>query len=237
MPGSFERLSEAECELVEDFLEKSTGVDEGATEDSFVMGDEVSLASVDEAYHRLMILISNNFDRIALRTMTLDRLEGVIQSKADSIDHPSEEMPTDPTVTRENLNIMLIRDEVIIYFLIAGAMIEQFTIELVLEEVAAEDRQSENHRSRVEQMSEREREDLLHMAGILDDGEKGKVRRAYKIRNDLAHSHDPAIITEMGNVESNIDRTREALDTLHEKIHGIPLDYRLANEIFDGERE
>lgn len=236
MSNSLDNLSGPEQHLLEDFLRKSSDVGERLAEDPIQIGDDVDVATVQESFEQVMSLVSNDTDSITLRVFALDRLEAEIQSKSGSIIEPPEETPPEADITREKLNKLLIRDEVINYFLLSGALIEQFTIELIIEEITSESRQSGNNRSRVEQMSEAEREDLLHMAGVLTDGEKGKIRRAYKIRNTLAHSPDPVSVTEtIKNIESDIERTREAIDTLHEKIHGIPLDYRISNLLVDEE--
>jgi len=231
--NSFDQLSDAEQALVDDFVRKSVNQGERLPEGSVTFDDDLDRKTVQAAFEQIESLISNT-NPLTLRVLTLERLKREIESKYDSVIHPPEEMPADPKITREDLNRLLIKDEVTNYFLLVGGMIEQLSIDLICEKVISEDRQSENQRTRVEQMSQAEREQLLYMTSVIGDGERSEIRRAYNTRNDLAHNVTDRSVTDvLDNVESDIERAYDAVEILHMKLYDIDLNQRFSNLLVD----
>lgn len=237
MTSGFEGLSDAEHHLIDDFVRKSSDSGERRADGPILTDDEVDYATARAAFQQVASLVSKDMDSITTRWLTLHRLEAEIKSKEGAIISPPDDMPEDPDITPEKLNKLLIKDEVMNYMLIAGAMIEQLTIELVMQDVVAEGRRSNSQRNQIERMAQAERVDLLHKTGVLDNGEKSETQRAYGLRNDIAHSPSASSIIEViDNIKADISRTNNVLDMLHEKVYGISLNHRLSDTLLSNKR-
>lgn len=125
------------------------------------------------------------------------------------------------SLTDEEMKKASLWDELVNFYSVAGGLLERFTTELIVEEVVADDRESNSVRSDIEKMPQRKREWLLHISGEIDDGTKSEVRRVYQLRNDLLHGPAQyALLEKMGSIESEVDRAINAIDDLHKLIFG-----------------
>lgn len=77
-------------------------------------------------------------------------------------------------------------------------------------------------------MSQYEREWLLHVTGVITDGEKGKVRRIYDMRSSIVHPSDDKndFLNEI-EMQSDVDRAFDAVNILHKKLYRIALKHRI----------
>lgn len=227
-------LSERERELLKAYTNGShdfpgTTVTGVLTEDS-----ATSEKDRDEVAEDILLLFSESTNPVDLQTYSLLNLRAKIKNKSDRFPSEDKNLPDDATVTPEKLNRLLIKDKIRTFFTLVGSMIERFSIELILEDVVDEDRISESVREDIERKSQSERLWLLYITGVVDEGEKGKIGRAYDIRSSLVHDNVRAsIIDEVDNIESDIERSLNAVDTLHQKLYGISLRMRATNSMMD----
>lgn len=217
---TLDQLSEQEIELLVDYIRKSAegvGYIEGL---SVMLSDRYDRMVVKEAIGEIEAISTENAENLTLQAYMFERLKENIVANLDGIAHPASEPSDEVIITREKLNKLLVADDVVQLFALTGSIIEQLSIELLLAEVVDPDRRSNTVREKVEQnMTQKHREWWLHKTGVLDDGEKGEVRRAYKLRSSLVHNPEGAsLIDEIENVERDIERSTEAINLLHEKL-------------------
>jgi hypothetical protein len=225
-------LSEAEKELIADFFGKlyRSITSSHPVKHLTVFDNDSNVTDIWKNFERIISLVSEDADQIALRMMTLNRIGNEINSRTTFFENDSEQLPPDAVVTPEKLNRLLVMDEIIQFYLLAGGMIEHFTVELVIRDILTDSRKSSSQRSRIQRMSQSEREWLLYVGGTIDSGEKGEIRRAYEIRNSLVHNPSgDTIIEELEHVNSDIERTQDVLELLHEKLYEITINQRFAN--------
>lgn len=229
--GTTNDLSEAEIELIKDFIEWAGKFDRQILERQTVEGnaDEVGL---QEALEFLAPLLSNEITEFDAHAFRLLRLEQEIRG-GPTFEYKNEnEIPPDAAVTPDELNRFLKKNELERFFTIAGQLVEVLTVELVMEEVVSSSRRSRNVRQRLTQKSQHEREWLLHVTGQINDGEKGEIRRVYDLRSSIVHGSEASNdFLKTLNVPSDLKRAKEAINTLHMKTYGIKLSDRLGDLI------
>jgi len=226
-----EDLSPEESELITDFIEWAGGFDRQILDRQTIDGDEDTIG-LAEALGYLMPLISEEAEEFDAQVFRLLQLRSEIQSGPVFEYEKDDELPENPKVTPEELNRFVRKDELEEFFTLAGQMVETLTIDLVLEDVVDSSRRSKSVRERVERMSQHEREWLLHVTGAITDGEKGKIRRVYGMRSSIVHASDGQsdFLNEI-KIPSDVSRALDAVDILHEQLHGIALRHRFADLI------
>jgi hypothetical protein len=229
--SAVDNLSTKEKELLVDFVEWVGEFDRQVLERQTIEGnsEEVNMQEMVEFLAPLVSEDTTESDAQMLRLFRLDR-----QIRANPVfeyEH-EDELPSDAVVTPDELNRFLKKDELEEFFTISSQMIEALSIELVMEEVVAESRESNSVRQKVTRMSQKEREWLLHVTGIISEGQKGEIRRVYDLRSSIVHASDSSgdFLTEV-NIPSDIDRAKSAINSLHEELHGIELKHRFGDLI------
>lgn len=229
--GPIESLSQSEIELIHDFLEWAGEFDRQVLERQTLEGDpkEIGMA---QAMEHLIPVVSEETTEFDAQAFELLRLEQEIRSGPVFEYQNEDELPEDATVTPEGLNNFLKEDELQRFFTISGQMIEVLSVELVMEAVVASSRESSKVRKKVAHKSQYEREWLLHVTGEIPAGEKGEMRRVYDLRSSIVHgSEDDNDFLKEVNIPSDIERSREIINTLHDKAYGIGLSHRLGDLI------
>lgn len=229
--GPMEYLSQSEVELIHDFLEWAGEFDRQILERQTLKGnpEEIGMA---EAMEYLIPVISEETTEFDAQAFELLRLEQEIRSGPVFEYQNEDELPADAAITPEELNNFLKENELERFFTLAGQMIEVLSVELVMEAVVAPSRESNKVRKKVAHKSQYEREWLLHVTGEISDGEKGEMRRVYDLRNSIVHgSEDDNDFLKEVNIPSDIERAKEIVNTLHNKIYGIGLSHRLGDLI------
>lgn len=226
-----EDLSSEESELIIDFVEWAGGFDRQILNRQTIDGDEDAVGPA-EAFEYLAPLISEEADEFDAQVFRLFRLRNEIQSGPSFEYEQEDELPENPKVTPEELRLFTKKDELEEFFTLAGQMVETLTIDLLLEEVVEQSRRSNSVKQRVERMSQHEREWLLYVTGVITDGEKGKIRRVYDMRSSIVHhSDDGSDFLDEVEIPSDVNRALDAVDTLHERLHGIALKHRFGDLI------
>lgn len=218
-------------ELVHDFLGWTGEFDREFQERKTIQGDseEVDIFDVVEYLIPVVSEETTEFDAQAFEFL---RAEQEARSGPIFDYEHEDDLPQDATITPEQLNSFLKRNELERVFTIAGQMIEVLSVQLIMEEVVASSRESSKVRKKVAHKSQYEREWLLHVTGEISDGEKGEIRRVYDLRSSIVHGSETGndFLNEV-NMPSDIDRAKEIVNTLHEKVYGIGLSHRVGNLI------
>ena len=226
-----EDLSPEESELITDFVEWAGEFDRQILNRQTIDGnkDTIGLA---EAFEYLAPLISEEADEFDAQVFRLFRLRSEILSGPVFEYEKDDELPENPKVTPEVLNRFVRKDKLEDFFTLAGQMVETLTIDLVLEDVVEPSRRSKSVREKVERMSQHEREWLLYVTGVITDGEMGKIRRVYGMRSSIVHFSDDEndFLNEI-EIPSDVSRALDAVDILHEQLHGIALRHRFGDLI------
>jgi len=222
-------LSMAEKELLIDFVEWAGEFDRQILDRQTVEGnpDEIGL---QEAFEFLLPIISEEASEFDAKMFRILRLEQEIQSGSVFEYENPDKLPDDAKITPAEINRFLKKDELEEFFTLIGQMIEDLSVELVMTEVVVPSRRSESARRRVAQKSQREREWLLFVSGAISDGEKGEIRRTYNLRSTIVHGSNgnDSFLKEV-NIPTDITRAKNALNTLHEELHGIELHHRFGD--------
>lgn len=101
---------------------------------------------------------------------------------------------------------------------------------MVIKEVVIEPRESKSVRRTIERKSQYEREWLLHITGVIDDGQKGEIRHIYDMRSSIVHDSENDFLKEV-NIPDDIDRGMKAINILHRELYGIDLKHRVGDLI------
>lgn len=226
-----EDLTPEESELIVDFVEWAGKFDRQILDRQTIEGNEDTIG-MSEAFEYLVPLISEEADEFDAQIFRLFRLRSEIQSGPVFEYAKEDKLPENPKVTPEELNRFVRKDELEEFFTLAGQMVETLTIDLFLEDVVESSRKSNSVRKRVERMSQHEREWLLYVTGVITDGEMGKTRRVYDMRSSIVHNSDGenGFLDEV-KIPSDVNRALDAIDTLHERLHGIALKHRFGDLI------
>lgn len=193
-----EDLSPKERELIIDFAEWAGEFDREILERQNIetIGNRDTIG-IEEVFEFLVPRISEDATEFDAWIFRLSRLRSEIQSLPVFEYEHEDELPSDSVVTPEELNAIVVKEELEDFFILVGQMIEALTIELVMESVVDPSRESKSVRKRVERKSQRDREWLLYITGVIDDGEKGEIRRAYNLRSSLVHDSDNAYLEDI----------------------------------------
>jgi len=85
--------------------------------------------------------------------------------------------------------------------------------------VIDENRVSNSVEERVERLPQTEREWWLFSTGVIDAGEKGKIREAYRLRNNIAHMKDSSgNLYSKSDVMTAVEDAEEAINILHTSV-------------------
>ena len=222
-----EDLSPEESALIVDFVEWAGEFDRQILERQTIEGDQDAIG-IEDAFEFLMPHISEDATEFDAQMLRVSRLQTEIKSGPDFEYEYQNELPPDSVVTPEGLNAFLKREELREFFSITGQMIESLSVELVMEKVVDQSKKSKSVRRRVERKSQEEREWLLHITGILSDGEKGEIRRTYDMRSSLVHDSENVFVNDV-EIPNDVDRGLNAVNILHEKLYDIELKHRLGD--------
>jgi hypothetical protein len=226
-----EDLSPEESELLIDFIEWLGNFDRQVLEKQTIEGDNNEVG-LEDAIEYLAPYVSQDASEFDSQLFRLFRLKNEISEGPIFEYEYEDDLPPDAVVTPGELNRFLIKDELEEFFTLAGQMAEMLTVRLLISEVVDDSRESESVRRRVENKSQREREWLLYVTGTISNGQKSEVRRLYKLRSSIVHNSDSSEdFLEIVNVPSDIDRTINAINELHEELHGIELKHRFGDLI------
>lgn len=226
-----EDLSQEESELIVDFVEWAGEFDRQILDRQTIDGDKDTIG-LAVAFEYLAPLVSEEADEFDAQVFRLFRLRTEIQSGPVFEYEKEDELPENPKVTPGELNRFVRKDELEEFFTLTGQMVENLTIDLFLEDVVESSRRSNSVRQRVERMSQHEREWLLYVTGVITDGEMGQIRRAYDMRSSIVHhSDDENDFLDEVEIPSDVSRALDAVDTLHERLHGIAMKHRFGDLI------
>ncbi|WP_134669536.1 hypothetical protein [Halorussus marinus] len=224
-------LSDAEIELVTDFVEWAGEFDRQILERKTVGSDSDEIG-LQEAFEYLVPIISDDASEFDAQLFRLFRMEQKVRSTPTFEYKNEDELPKDAKITPEELSRFLKKDELEEFFTLAGQMVETLSIELVMQEVVTSSRRSKSVRKRVTQKSQREREWLLFVTGVISEGVKSEIRRVYGLRSSIVHnSEDAKNFLQEVNVPSDINRAKKTINTLHDELHGIELKHRFSDLI------
>ena len=222
-----EDISPEESAMIVDFVEWAGEFDRQILERKTIEGDQ-DIIGIEEAFEFLMPHVSEEATEFDAKMIKLSRLQNEIKAGPVFEYEYEDELPSDSVVSAEGLNAFLKREELREFFSITGQMIESLSIELVMEEVVDESKKSKSVRRRVERKSQEQREWLLHITGVISDGEKGEIRRTYDMRSSLVHDSEDMFVNDV-DIPNDVDRGVKAVNILHENLHGIELKHRFGD--------
>jgi hypothetical protein len=222
-------LSPAESELLVDFVEWVGEFDRQMLDKQSIEADSDKIG-IQEAFEFLAPFVSKDTSEFDVQMFRFFRLEQQTRSGKEFEYEHEEKLPNDAAITPEELNRFLNKDELEELFILSSQMIETLTIELVMEKVVDESRKSKSVRQKIERKSQREREWLLHVTGVISDGEKGEIRRIYELRSSIVHASENStdFLKEI-NTPSDIDRAKSAINSLHEKVYDTKMKHRFGD--------
>lgn len=224
-------LSETELELLRDYLSNTheghrdsvarvLTTEEMGTENPFGAG-------LPDVLHYIEDSITTT-DREVLRLDDMRR--SLKQSAASPL--PDVDLPDDAEITPEMLHWLSIHSELTSYYSQVGALIEEFSTDLIMDEVVDDDRQSNRVNRDIENKSQYERGWLLFITGVIDSGEWDEIRTTYQRRNDLVHGSVAEIREDNDHdVESDIIDAWESVNLLHEKLYGLKMEHRISEKL------
>lgn len=130
---------------------------------------------------------------------------------------------------KQNIRDLLVStelfDDVIVFYMLVGSLMERYTGELLLQELIAEEfEESEEATTWVENMSQAHREKVLKLTGILSAdfvSEMGEVRET---RNKLAHEieHQQQLVL-LDDIAGEVGHAVNVLNTVHRELTGVGL--------------
>lgn len=224
-------LSDEEAELLIDFVEWAGNFDRQVLDRQTIDGDSEEIGLM-QAFEFLLPYVSEEASEFDAQMLRLFRLDSEINSGPVFEYEHEDKLPDDAYIRPDELNRFLRKDELEEFFTLAGQMIEVLSVELIMEEVVADSRDSSSTRDRIARKSQREREWLLWVTGIISDGEKGEIRRTYDLRSSVVHDSGSAGgFLQQVEIPGDTNRAKKSIDALHEKIHGIKLHHRFGDMV------
>lgn len=227
----FGDLSEAELEMLGDYLNQTQdvymqSVAKTLTTQKFGADHPFGSGLSDVLYYISEVVTGT--DRQVLRLHDMKQsLERAVHNRPLDVDLPEEAV-----ITPEKLHQWSIRSELTSYFSQVGTLIEEFSTELVMNQVVDNERESNRVRRDVARKSQWEREWLLFVTGVIDSGEKDQIRTAYQTRNDFVHSSPSSeAIGSVEELESDIRQAWDSVNVLHTKLHGLEMEYRITENV------
>lgn len=224
-------LSEEELDLLGNFLNQTHDgymktVAQVLTEGNF--GSEASFgAGIGDVIH----FLSDDVSEIDRQVFRLDSMRRSLDRSANA-SPPERDMPENAIVTPEKLHQLSIRSELTSYYSQVGVLLEEFSTELILEEVVDDSRQSKRVRRDIENKSQWEREWLLFITGIIDSGQKDNLRSVYKKRNNLVHNSKNLETSKNSNeLLGEVKQAWDTVDALHDILFGLKLEHRISEII------
>lgn len=229
---NLDELSDDELELLLEYINQTT--ESFRTTVADVLTQPEPIESKKQGAEDVFRFTSDSVSATESQLLSLKQMKAETLHKYEEFTTTVDDLPENAKITPDMLNRLLVKKEVISYFQLIGTLLEKFTIELVMEEVVTDDRQSNSTRSRVEGRSQEEREWLLYITGVIDNGTKSEIRRSYSKRNSLVHdSEGENLIEEFADLESDVNRAYNAVDELYEEIHGISIEMMMGNLLVD----
>lgn len=213
--------SEAEEELIEDFVRKHAERSRYLEGPPLIPSDPEDQLAAREALNKVAAISAGRINDLDIQIHTLKRLEMDIKRNSNAIINPGEKLPDGAKITADDLNKMLVAEDVVTFFALSGGVMERASIDLITEEVVDENRMSNRVREDIEDMTQYRREWLLYTTGVISSGEKGRIREAYQMRNDIVHNPEEITFLEViDNIEEDVDFALDAIDILVKQLYG-----------------
>lgn len=221
-------LSPEEAELLTDFAEWLGDFDRQMIDRNSIKGDNEEFG-FETAIEYLTPYISAEASEFDAQIFRLYRLKRNISGEHLFEYEKDHELPPDAVVTPDELNKFLQKDELEEFFTISGQMVETLSTDLLINEIVDDSRESKSVRNRIERMPQSERDWLLYISGTISEGQKSEIKRLYDLRSSVVHESDNFI--KKVNVPSDVERSMNTINDLHEELHGIGLDHRFGDII------
>jgi len=110
------------------------------------------------------------------------------------------------------------------FFTITHAVIEDYSVRLLENELLKEEHQSEDYANQLFQrnLSQRQREELMGNVGVVEAGLKGELKQVRQARNRLVHDRDERVaLPSVDEWKANSDRGLRSVQKLSDLVmHG-----------------
>lgn len=200
-PLDLDDLQAIEESLILSYLDEEKqspdGIDENITGELFV---KVSLA-------RARLEIENNIEEIEQKIHKENKDSGIDEE--------------DMRKRAEVKMIQLTAHQVMEYFILASALIETLSIDLLKKEVITDEYSDSTKTDTIleSRMVQETREDLLLRTGTIDESLKSELTHVRTVRNKLVHDVSDHIFLEwIDNIPTELDRAYDAYSQLFDKI-------------------
>ncbi|MFC5277988.1 hypothetical protein ACFPM1_04300 [Halorubrum rubrum] len=163
----------------------------------------------------------------------IEELEEMSSNEMENIiENASSEAGVDEQTFREGIDtegisnihrrvniISSLSGNMVSFVMFSQLLIEQFSIEILEEQIITEDFQGTNGTEDLlsRRLTQKEREELMMRTGIIDTGTKGNMEKIRRIRNNLAHSmNDSVVLNGINDYEDNINLIMDITSELQE---------------------
>lgn len=180
------------------------------------------LSAAEGAKFRKM---SRRFDNLTIQAYTIHYFKQQILEAIDESDIRDSNGGREVDMRSMKLNL---RQEMIVFYTSASAVIEDLSIQLIIDELVPRERESKTIRQYIARKRQKERENLLYYFGVVGEGTKGEIREVVSLRNNLLHNPGRRTYLEtIEDIRAEINRTIRVLDRLHSMIFGNNFSSRL----------
>lgn len=220
------KLTEPELELLAEFLNSTQDRDLQTVASVLTTPEFGSNNTFGAGLSDVLHYISTSITNIDRQVMRFDEMRRGLQQILSQTP-PDKELPENAKLTPEELQGVAIKSELTSFYSQAGILIEEFSTELIFEEIVDDERRSNRVKTDLENQSQYEREWLLWVTGILNNEDKDNLRDTYRKRNELVHGGqlDSMIFEEIAD---EISQAWAAVNILHEKTYGLEMEHRIS---------
>ena len=180
------------------------------------------LASAQNAQFRKL---SENFDDLTIQAYAIYHFKNNILETIEEKEIRDTEGGREVDIRNLKLNL---RQEMIVFYTLSSAVIEDLCIQLIIDELVPQERVSNSIQTHIEHKRQSEREQILYNFGVIGEGIKGEIRGVMKLRNNLLHNPGRRVYLEtVEDIRTEISRSIRVLDRLHSMLYEDDFSSRL----------
>lgn len=243
-------------EVIEDALDKMENAERQETDDGDTAFHHVNLDEHEAHALRTHLLLGGHvhdgevpskmgatFALMSLSASILEELDEIDEQAGEMYDDlkeqtnfeelPSEEKEETAAEIAEQVELFRRSSrasklfyEVIVFYMIAGSLIERYTIDLLYQELINEEYVGDSDAETwvEDRMNQKRRESVLKLTGTTTEDLTSQMGRVRKTRNELAHNlEEQLLLDRFDDMSGEIKATVGTLNRLHERVNGYTL--------------
>ncbi|WP_336024775.1 hypothetical protein [Halobellus salinisoli] len=224
-------LSSRELELLKDFITQTHDSELDSVATVLTTQESTFEGSFGSGLPDLLYYLSDTVSNTDRQVMRLNEMRKNIQEIVEG-SLPERDLPEDAKISSKELHWLAINSELISFYSQVGVLIEEFSTELILNDVVDSNRRSNRVERDIANKSQSQREWLLFVTGVIDSGEKDQLRDTYRKRNKLVHNADVTeIIEDVDEINSEISSAWDTVNYLHRKLYGVEMRFRISETL------